>query len=169
MSCDIDGIGARGLVNADRRGRRAVEPGIPLLGLCAEIDARDVLDAHDRAVGIGTYDDVLELVGPGQPALGCDCQLKLLILRRGRGADAAQRGLDVLALHRRNDVGRGQAEGSQPIGVEPQAQRVIERAKQARLPDAADARQRIDDVDRRIVVEEQRVMRVLWRIDRDDL
>src|ERR1700730_8918830 len=42
-------------------------------------------------------------------------------------------------------------------GVEPQPQRIVERAEQACLADAADARQRIDDVDRGIVVEEQGV------------
>ena len=58
----LDGIGARRLVDADRRGRRAVEAAIALLGLGAEIDPRHILDPHHRAVRIGAHDDVFELV-----------------------------------------------------------------------------------------------------------
>ena len=37
------------------------------------------------------------------------------------------------------------------------------------MPDTADAGQWIDDVDGGVVVEEQRIVRVFWRIDVDDL
>ena len=36
----------------------------------AELDARDVLQAHRRAVGVGAQDDVLELLGRGEAAFG---------------------------------------------------------------------------------------------------
>ena len=107
--------------------------------------------------------------GPGQPAFGRDRQLKLLACGVGaapiRPSAACTFWLCTAAT---TSAGR-QIEGGQPVGIEPQPQRIIERAKQARLSDAADARQRIDDVDRRVVVEEQRVMGVLRRIDADDL
>ncbi len=166
---DIDRVGAGGLVDADRRRRRAVEPAVPLLCLGPEIDARHVLDANDRTVGVGAHDNVLEFLGSRQPALGRDRQLELLARRRRRGPDAAECRLDVLALHGRDDVRRRQLEGGQPVGVEPHSQRVIQRPEQGCLPDAADPRQRVDDVDRRVVVEKQRIVRVLRRIEGDDL
>ena len=140
-----------------------------VLRLGAEIDARQILDAHDRSVGIGAHNNVFELFGVGQPAFRRDRQLYLLALRRGRRADPAERGLHVLALHRCDNVRRSQVEGGQAVGVEPQPKRIIQRPEQARLPDAADPRQRVDDVDGRVVVQEQRVVRVLRRIDRHDL
>ena len=91
--------------------------------------------------------------GRGQPALGLDGELDLLVWRGRRRADPAQRGLDVLVLHRRDDVGRRQIELGQPVGIEPDPQRVIERPEQADLPDALDPRQRVDDVDGRVVAE----------------
>ena len=69
MARDVDGIGAGRLENADRRRRRTVEAAVALLALGAQVDAGDVLDPHDRAVGIGAHDDIVELVGPRQPAL----------------------------------------------------------------------------------------------------
>ena len=38
----------------------------------AELDVADVLDADLAAVGVGAEDDVLELLGLGQPAEGGD-------------------------------------------------------------------------------------------------
>ena len=122
MPRHLDGVGARRLIDADRRRRRAVEPGVALLGLGAQIDARHVLDPHNRAVGVGAQDNVLELIGSGQPAFGRDRQLQLLPLRRGRRADPAECRLHVLALHGRDDIGRGQGEGGQPVRIEPQPQ-----------------------------------------------
>ena len=158
----VDGVGAGRLVDADRRRRRAVEAAIALLGLGTEIDARHVLDPHDRAVGVGAHDDVVELVGPRQPSLGLDGELELLALRRRCRTDATERRLDVLALHGRDDVGRRQVEGGQPIGIEPQPQRIVERPEQGRLADAADARQWIDDVDGGVVVEDTARRRCSW-------
>ena len=77
----LDRVGARRLVDADRRCWRAIVSAIALLGLGTEIDARHVLDPHDRSVGVGAQDDVVELVGPRQASFGRDGELKLLALR----------------------------------------------------------------------------------------
>ena len=86
-----------------------------------------------------------------------------------RGADAAERRLDVLVLHRRDDVVRRQVKLGQPIGIEPDPQRIIERPEQRDLADAFDPRQRVDDVDGRVVAQIDGVVGVLRRIDIDDL
>ena len=49
----------------------------------AELDAADVAHAHERAVRVGAHDDVGELLGLGQPALGLDVELELLRRRVG--------------------------------------------------------------------------------------
>ena len=84
-------------------------------------------------------------------------------------AHPPQRRLDVLALHRRDHVVRRETELGQPVGVEPDAQRIVERAEQRDLSDAFDPRHRVDDVDGRIVAEINRVVGVLRRVDGDDL
>ena len=89
--------------------------------------------------------------------------------RGRRRAHPAQRRLDVLALHRRDDVVRRQIELGQPVGVEPDPQRIVERPEQADLPDALDPRQRVDDVDGRVVAEINGVVGILRRVDGDDL
>ena len=165
----LDGIGARRLVDADRGRRRAVEAAVAILRLGAHFDARDVLDPHHRAVRIGAQDDVGELFRVGEPALGLDVELNLLQVCDRRRADAAKRRLDVLALHRGDDVVRRQIERGQPIRIEPDPQRIIQRSEQHDLADAFDARQRVDDVDGRVIAEIHRVVGVLRRVDIDDL
>ena len=165
----IDGIGSRRLVDADRGGRRAVEAAVAVLRSGAHFDAGDILDADDRAVGIGAQDDVGEFLRPRQPALGLDVDLDLLLARDRRGADAAERRLNVLALHRRDDVVRRQVELGQPVGIEPDPQRIIERSEQRDLADAFDPRQRIDDIDGRVIAQIDGIVGVLRRVDVDDL
>ena len=92
----VDRVAAGRLIDADHRGRRAIEPA-DLLRAGAKLDPRDVAHAHERAVRVGAHDDVAELLDGGEPALGLDVELELLVGQRGLGADAADRGLDVLA------------------------------------------------------------------------
>ena len=161
----LDRIGSRRLIDADRCARRSVEPREPVGGFGADLDARHILDAHDRAAGVRAQDDVREFLRLREPALRLDGELKLLIVGDRRGADPAERGLDVLALHRGDDVVRREIERRHPIRVEPNAQGIIERPEQARLADAIDPRQGVDDVDRRVIGEVERVVAALRRID----
>ena len=62
-----------------------------------------------------------------------------------------------------------EVERGQLVGVEPDPHRIVERPEQGRLADAADARQGVDDVDRRVVAEIERVIAALGRIELDDL
>ena len=60
---------------------RAVEAAVAVLRSRAHLDARDVLDPNDRAVGIGAQHDVGEFLRARQPALGLDGELDLLLVR----------------------------------------------------------------------------------------
>ena len=88
-----------------------------------------------------------------EPPLGFDIDLDLLLARDRRRADPSQRRLNVLTLNRGDDVVRSQIELGQPVRIEPDARRIVERSEQRRLPDAFDPCQRVDEVDRRIVAQ----------------
>ena len=60
-------VRARPLVDGERHGGIAVEIGIRGVVLCRELDARHVLEPHQRA-GDALDDDFGELVGLGEPA-----------------------------------------------------------------------------------------------------
>ena len=134
---------------------------VAIFRLCAHLDAGDIADPHERAVGIGTQNDIGEFLRPRQPSRGLDIDLELLVGRRRGRADATQRGLDVLALHRGNDVVGRQIEFGQPLRIEPDAQRIIQRTEQHDLTDALYARQRVNDVDDRIIAQIDGVIGIL--------
>jgi hypothetical protein len=96
-----------------------------------------------------------------QPTFSLDGELDLLQVRCRCRADASEGRLDVLALHGRDDVVRCEIEGGQSIRVQPQPQRIVGWTEQDRLADAANACQRVDHVDRGVVVQIQRVVRLL--------
>ncbi len=78
-------------------------------------------------------------------------------------------GLTVdLLLHRVDDVGHRQAEAREAIGLDPDAHGVVRRAVVLDLSDARDAVDRVVDVDRRVVAEEERVVGALRRVEGDD-
>ena len=158
-----DRVGGRDRVGAgsekDReRGRgRAVEAAEGVGGLRAKLDPRHVLDPHQRSVGIGARHDVLELFRRSEAPQRIERQLPLL-LRSGRlSADPPQRGLGVLLLHGFDHVARDHREAGQPVGVEPDPHAVAEVREQLRLADAGHARDRVENVDRHVIVEEERI------------
>ena len=76
-----------------------VEQAAHAVGLRAELDARDVAQAHDLAVVAGLDDDVAELLLVGEAARGVERDLELGV-GRGRRADLAGRHLHVLLADR---------------------------------------------------------------------
>jgi len=68
-----------------------IEAAVAILRSSAHFNASDVADANHGTVGIGTQYDGGELLGPGQPALGLDVDLNLLLVGDRGGADAADR------------------------------------------------------------------------------
>ena len=68
---DLHGIGARRLIDADRRRGTAVVAAELVGGLGAEVDPGDVAQPHDRAVRIGAQHDLVELRRRWSGAPGC--------------------------------------------------------------------------------------------------
>ena len=162
------GVGAGRLEDGDQGTRAAVEAAERVGGPCPKLDPADVAHAHERAVRVGPDHDVGELLGLGQPALGLDVELELGVAAR-LGADAADGRLDVLALQRLGDVVRRQAECRHPVGADPDPHAVVERAEQIRVTDTRDPLDAVQHVDRGVVAEEQRVVALVRRVDRQHL
>ena len=91
-------VGAGRLIDRDQRRRRAVQPRRAVEIGGAQFQPRDVAEAQHRPVRVGADDDLLELGGRGQPPLGLDVELQLLIVGNRPRADPADRGLHVLRL-----------------------------------------------------------------------
>ena len=155
-------------VDGDDRRRLPVHASDLLVRQGAELDARDVAEAHDRAVRIQAHDDLRELLRRQEPPLGADRVRELLALRRRLGADLSRGVHRALLLDRARQVGDRQAELRELIGVDPDAHRVLGRAEVEDLPDAVDPVERVVDVDERVVPEEEAVVRPLRRVERDE-
>ena len=128
------------------------------VGLGAELGAADVAQPHQPAAGARLDDDVLELADLGQPPRGADADLVALTLARRRLADAAGRHLDVLLAQRVDHVAGGDRPGRQPVGIEPDAHRILALAEDEHLADAGEPLERVLDVDVDVVAHEQRVV-----------
>ena len=89
----VHGIRAGRKIDPDRHRRLAVEAAFGVLVLGAELDPCDIAHAQQGAVGIGAQDDVAELLGRRQAALGLHVHLKLLVVADRAGADPADRRL----------------------------------------------------------------------------
>jgi len=99
----------------------------------AQFEPRHIAEPENRAVWIRTDDDVGELVHGRQPSFGLQVELQLLIVLDRAGADAADRGLDVLRLYCVDDVAGGQVEAGQLVDLHPGTHRVILGPPQKRI------------------------------------
>ena len=131
-------VGARAQVDADRHGRLAVQARFVLVVVLAELDARHIAHAHHRAIGLGANDDVAKLLGIDQAATGLHRECQALAVVAGRLADLADREVLVLLLHRVAHVGGRQPVLGQAVGVQPQAHGVG-RSEQRHVADAGQA------------------------------
>ena len=166
---DADGVGTRCLIDGDQGTRLAVVAAERIGCPRPQLDPGHVPDPDEGAIRVGADDHVLELGGVGQPPLGLDVELELLVVADRLRADPSGRGLDVLRLQGRDDVVRGHAEAGQPVGLEPDPHAVLEPAEQEGVTDAAHPLDVVEDVDRRVVRQEQRVVGLGRRIEIDDL
>ncbi|MDT4839026.1 hypothetical protein FQZ97_728050 [compost metagenome] len=151
----------------DQRGAGlAVERGCRVIGLSAQLDARDVAQADDRPIAVGANDDVAEVLRARQPALGGHRHLELLPVDRGRGADLARRCLGVLRLDRGDQVGGGDPQGLHAIRVHPDPH-AVDRPEHAGFADAGDAGEGIADIDGGVVAEKDAVPGAPGGVDPD--
>ena len=115
-----EGVGARRLVHEQGGGGAAVEPGAGLVGLRPQLHPGHVFDAQDRPVRQRPHHHAGELVGLDEPALREHLVLEVdARLVRGR-ADLARRVLAVLLTHDLPDVGGGETELGELVGIEPE-------------------------------------------------
>ena len=163
-----DRIGPRRLVDRHRRRRPPIQARFAIEIGGAQFHPRDVAQPQHRSIGVRADDDVLELADRAQPALGLDVELQLLLVSNRPGADASDGGLNVLGFDRIDDVAGGQPEPGQPVGPQPDAHGVILRTPERCISDAGRALDPIEQIDRDVVRDEQRVVRMLGRVDGDD-
>jgi len=131
-----DRIGPGGEVDPDADGRLPVQRHRLVLVPGAELDARDVAHAQHRAIRIGTHQDGAELLRIREPAGGADVELVGGVVARRLRPDAPERRDLVLRADGVHDVGRGQAERGQAVGLEPDAHGVVAGAEHLRIAHA---------------------------------
>ena len=146
---------------------RLVVAGGDGVGLLAQLDAGDVTEVQDGAIGVGAKDDVAELFGLDQAALRPHGVGKLLALRDRLAADLAGRVHVVLGLDRLDDFRRGDAQLGHLVGVHPNAHRVLP-AEHLHARDAFDAGELVLQVDDGVVGEEVLAQFAAGRVDGDE-
>ena len=91
-------VGTRELVNGQDGRALAIEAPAKIIDLRTEIHPGHVLHPHERAIGIGANDDVLEVLFGDKAARRVDREGKDLSLRHGFAADLPGRVDGVLGL-----------------------------------------------------------------------
>ena len=165
---DVERVRAGHLKDADRASGLAVDAARLLVVERAELDARDILQPHHRAVRVRAHRDGSEFLRRLQPPLRADRVGHLLPGRRRLRADLTGRIDGALLLHGAHQIGNREPERGQPVRLHPDAHRVVAGAEDADVADAPDAIQRVDDVDVGVVGEEQRVVGLVRRRQRND-
>ncbi len=117
------------------------------------------------AVGGLLDHDIGELGRVGQAAERAHRDLEGELVGHRRRIEHARGDLDVLALQRVGDVERGQVQRLQPVGIEPDLHRIVAGAEDGDGADAVDAGQQILDLDVGVVGHEQRVARLVRRVE----
>ncbi len=163
--CRLNGVGAGELIDSHDGRRLAFKAAIEVVGLCAELDAGDVPEVEDRAVGVGAQDDVAELLRGDEASLGADGVGELLTSGDRLAADLAGWVYGVLRLQGSADLRDGDAELGELVGLDPDAQGVLAGAEDLDAGDALDAGDFVDQVDVRVVGEEGAVVGGVRRRD----
>ncbi len=110
-----------------------------------------------------------ELLRLVEPRLHVDGILERRIRRRGRHADLAGGDILVLLLDGEDDILRLETIGLQLVRIHPDAHRIGAGAEHLDAADAGQARQSVDQVDRRVIAQEKAVIFAFGRFQRDDL
>ena len=159
-------IRIRGEPDTETDGRVAVELRDDIVLPLARLDACHILQADERAVLARGDDDVAELLRRRQASLHLARKLFFLPILCRHTADGSGRSLHVLLLDRRRDVRNGQSELSEAVRIQPDAHRIV-RAKDLHVADAADALDRIEEVERRVVLHKGTVIPAVLGVHRN--
>ncbi len=160
-------IGAGALENGERHRRVVIEIGIRRIIERRQLNSADILQPHHGA-GRLLHHDRGELVGIGEPSKRLHRDLKGAGMRDRRLIKHAGRDLDVLPLQRAGDVGRGQPQRLQAIRIEPHPHRIVAGAEYDDRADAVDAGDRIRHFKGGVIGDEQRIARLVGRIEMHD-
>ena len=148
---NLQAIGARQLVDCQDSRRPAVQAAGRIVGLGSQFHARHVLDADLRAVGVRAHDDIAEFFSRAETAPGSNLVGELGSGHCRRAADLASGGDYVLLLDRPGDIGHGQAQLGQLVGLDPHPHGVITATEHAGLPHALDAGNGVENIDGQVV------------------
>src|SRR5690606_9137835 len=141
-------------IDEDERRRFAVDATEEVVAPRAELDASDVLEAHDRAVLVRAKDDALVLLGLAEPTPRQDGHGELgERLARRALADHARGEDGILLADRGGDVGDGHAARGEAVRIDPDPHRVLLRPEDGRVADAGHAPDAVEEIDRRVVAE----------------
>ena len=149
-------VGAGLQEDAHAHHRLAEQRGAGVVVLGAELDPGHVLDAQHATRAGGADDDVAELLGGGQAPLGGDGVHQLLAGGGRLLADLPGGVLAVLGGDGVGDIGGRDAQLGHAVRLQPQADRVVEGTEDLGVTHARDALEVVDDVDQRVVGQEQR-------------
>ena len=168
---DLQRVGIGRLVDGDAGRRLAVEAEFLRIGLRAEFDPGDVAEVDQAATlgGLVLDDDAGEFLGLVEARLDVDRILEFDVLGRGRRAGLAGRDILVLLADGLDDVRTDQVEALQLARIHPDAHGVFAGADDLDAADAGQTGERVDDVDRRVIAQKERVIFVVGRIKRDEL
>ena len=150
------GIGGRRQLDADGRGRFAVQSGGEVVCFAADFNARDVAQPDRGAVRVGAQDDRTELLGRGELAANEDGRGDLLVDGVRLRADAAGRDLRILRADGSGDIVDRQTQADHLVRIHPDAHRALGGEERG----AADARYApdfADDVAAHIVAKADRI------------
>ena len=154
----LDGVGTGKLVNGDDGGRLAVEAALQVVELGAQLDACDIFEAHDGAIGIGANDDLGELLFGDQAAFGDD-RIGIFLAWRNRFATDLSRGIyGVLGFQGGDDFRYGDLQLGKLIGIQPEAHGVLTRPKNGDAGDAVRSREGTEEINVGVVGQELRVV-----------
>src|ERR1051326_5241011 len=122
-----------------------------VVSLRAKIDPRDIFDAHERAVRICPDDNFAKFLRRLQTTLSPDRVSEFLATGNRFSANLPGWVHIILLLHRRNDVGDGDAELRELVRLHPEPHRVLTGAEDLDVADSRNARQLIDEIDVSVV------------------
>src|SRR5208337_2118612 len=155
------------LIDSNNGGRLAVESRGPAIVLRAQFDTGHVLHVHHTAISGFAHNDVAELFRRLKPALGAYGICELLACIGWFASHLTGRICRVLRFYGIGNFADGNTQLRQLIGFHPQPHRVLADAVDLNLSYTVRAGNRLLEIDIAVVGQELRVVRPLWRIQRD--